>query len=53
MVGVGCGRAVVDTFSPWHYLNSALQSGLAAETYVFQPVGIETTGVYVKSIAQF
>lgn len=56
---------VVDTIAPCHYLNSALPAGVPADaetakrrqsiyndilnTNVFQPVAVETTGVYGKS----
>jgi len=59
---------VVDTFAQGHYKDSARQAGLAAtkaevakcqkyhylqSNYHFQPVTIETTGVYGKSTAPF
>jgi len=59
---------VVDTFAQGHYKDSARQAGFAAtkaeaakcqkyhdlqSNYHFQPVAIETTGVYGKSIAPF
>jgi len=59
---------VVDTFAQGHYKGSARQAGLAAtkaevakcqkyndlqSNYHFQPVAIETTGVYGKSTAPF
>ena len=59
---------VVDTFSQGHYKDSARQAGSAATkaeaakcqkyqdlqiNYHFQPVAIETTGVYGKSTAPF
>jgi len=59
---------VVDTFAQGHYKDSARQAGFAAtkaeaakcqkyhdlqSNYRFQPVAIETTGVYGKSTAPF
>jgi len=59
---------VVDTFAQGHYKDSARQAGFAAtkaevakcqkyhdlqSNYHFQPVAIETTGVYGKSTAPF
>jgi len=59
---------VVDTFAQGHYKDSARQAGFAAKkaeaakcqkyhdlqsNYRFQPVAIETTGVYGKSTAPF
>jgi len=58
----------VDTFAQGHYKDSARQAGFAAtkaelvkcqeyhdlqSNYHFQPVAIETTGVYGKSAASF
>jgi len=63
--GVGCN---LDTFAQGHYKDSARQAGFAAtkaevtkcqnyhdlqSNYHFQPVAIETTGVYGKSTAPF
>ena len=59
---------VVDTYAQGHYKDSARQAGFAAteaeaakcqkyhdlqSNYHFQPVAIETTGVYGKSTAPF
>jgi len=58
----------VDTFAPSHYIVSAAKPGNVAtdaetdkcrkyndllDNYYFQPVAIETTGVYSKSTAPF
>jgi len=60
---VGRNSSVVDTFAQGHYKDSARQAGFAAtkcqkyhdlqSNYHFQPVAIETTGVYGKSTAPF
>ena len=53
---------VVDTFAQGHYKDSARQAGFEAtkcqkcdlqNSYHFQPVAIETIGVYGKSTAPF
>ena len=63
-----CDATAVDTFAQGHYKDYARQAGFAAtkaevakrqkyhdlqSNYHFQPVAIETTGVYGKSTAPF